>query len=68
MGPRGRRERAGEQSEIFDIFERERDKAIELERERYCFQKRPSAFYEIGSSIGGDSSLADLIVAYFRTV
>ena len=31
MGPAGRREGAGEQSKIFHIFERERDKAIELD-------------------------------------
>ena len=30
MGPRGRRERAGEQSEIFDIFEREREREREI--------------------------------------
>ena len=36
MGPAGRRERAGEQSKIFDIFERERqrDKAREARGER----------------------------------
>ena len=44
-----RRERPGEQSKHFDIFERERQS--NRARERNCLSKKPLVFYEIGSSI-----------------
>ena len=53
MGPAGRRERVGEQSKIFDIFERERIRYRAL-----LLSKKPLAFYEIGSSIFVDGSVA----------
>ena len=51
MGPAGRRERVGEQSKIFDIFERERIRYRARERERYRISKTRSAFYDIQRAV-----------------